>query len=88
MLQKLQEKKLQAIPKLVKSFLLLIVLTVAVIALYEFVYNFVIWSSLITESVVRGVLNLDRLNVPYPNLGSALEFGVCDEDDTGSISHS
>jgi hypothetical protein len=64
---KIAGEKVTTIPKLVKSFLLLIVLAVAVIALYEFVYNFIIWSSLITESVVRGVLNLDRLNFPYPN---------------------
>jgi hypothetical protein len=55
------------IPKPIKSILQLIVLAIAVIALYEFIYNFVIWSSLITADAMKGIIRLDDINLPYPN---------------------
>ncbi|HEX2557923.1 MAG TPA: hypothetical protein VHK86_06340, partial [Nitrososphaera sp.] len=32
-----------------------------------FVYNFIIWNSLITADAINGVINFDDKNVPYPN---------------------
>ena len=32
-------------------------LTIAVIALYEFIYNFIIWSSLITTDAIKGIVD-------------------------------
>jgi hypothetical protein len=55
------------IPKWLKAVLQLIVLVIAIVALYEFVYNFIVWNSLITSDAIRGVLNFDGVNVPYPN---------------------
>ena len=55
------------IPKWLKSVLQLAVLVIAIVALYEFVYNFVIWNSLITADAIQGVLDFDNLNVEYPN---------------------
>jgi hypothetical protein len=43
------------------------VLSIAIVALYEFVYNFIIWNSLITADVMRGQLNIDGINIEYPN---------------------
>jgi hypothetical protein len=44
------------------------VLVFAVVALYEFVYNFIVWNSLITADAIRGaVMRFDDLNVEYPN---------------------
>jgi len=43
------------------------VLAIAIVALYEFVYNFIIWNSLITADAIKGVMNFDDKNVPYPN---------------------
>ncbi|HLG36719.1 MAG TPA: hypothetical protein VI338_01180 [Nitrososphaera sp.] len=55
------------IPKWLKSVLQLVVLVIAIVALYEFVYNFVVWNSLITTDAIQGVLDFDNLNVEYPN---------------------
>jgi hypothetical protein len=57
----------RSIPKWLKSILQLIVLVIAIVALYEFVYNFIVWNSLITADAIRGVLEFDEKNVPYPN---------------------
>lgn len=59
--------KVKSIPKWLKSILQLIVLVIAVVALYEFVYNFIVWNSLITADAIRGVVEFDDINVPYPN---------------------
>jgi hypothetical protein len=59
--------KVKDIPKSIKSIFQLIVLAIAVIALYEFIYNFIIWSSLITADAMRGIIRLDDINLPYPN---------------------
>lgn len=60
-------EKVKDIPPSIKSILQLIVLAIAVIALYEFIYNFIIWSSLITADAMKGIIRLDDLNLPYPN---------------------
>ncbi len=59
--------KVKDIPKSIKSILQLIVLVIAVVALYEFIFNFVIWSSLITADAMNGILRLDDIILPYPN---------------------
>ena len=59
--------KVKSIPKWLKSILQLIVLVIAIVALYEFVYNFIVWNSLITADAIKGVMNFDGVNVPYPN---------------------
>lgn len=64
---KLGGNKLKSIPKAVKSILQLIILAIAVIALYEFIYNFILWSSFITDNAIKGVHNSDGINIPYPN---------------------
>jgi hypothetical protein len=64
---KLGGDKVKGISKPVKSMLQLIVLSIAVVALYEFIYNSIIWNSLITADAVKGVIRLDNINVPYPN---------------------
>jgi hypothetical protein len=38
-----------------------------VIALYEFIYNFIIWNSFIAADAIRGFLDLDNINLAYPN---------------------
>jgi hypothetical protein len=60
-------ENVKSIPKWLKSILQLVVLSIAIVALYEFVYNFIIWNSLITADVIRGQLNIDGLNIEYPN---------------------
>ena len=60
-------EKVKDIPQSIKSILQLIVLAIAVIALYEFIYNFIIWSSLITADAMKGIIRLDDINLPYPN---------------------
>ncbi len=64
---KLGGDKVTGIPKWLKSILQLIVLAIAVVSLYEFVYNFIVWNSLITADAIQGVLEFDEKNVPYPN---------------------
>jgi len=64
---KIGAEKVKSIPPSVKSILQLIVLAIALLSLYEFIYNFIIWSSLITADAMRGIIRLDVINVPYPN---------------------
>jgi len=64
---KLGGEKVRDIPKTLKLILQLVVLAIAVIALYEFIYNFIVWSSLITADAMKGILKLDAINMPYPN---------------------
>lgn len=63
---KLGGDKVSSIPKWAKSVLQLIVLAIAIVSLYEFVYNFMVWNSLITADVIQGVLRFDEINVEYP----------------------
>lgn len=63
---KLGGDKVSSIPKWAKSVLQLIVLAIAVVSLYEFVYNFMVWNSLITADVIQGVFRFDAINVEYP----------------------
>ncbi len=59
--------KVTNIPKWLKSILQLFVLVIAIVALYEFVYNFIVWNSFITADALRGIVKFDDINVPYPN---------------------
>jgi hypothetical protein len=63
---KLGGDKVSTIPKWAKSILQLIVLAIAVVSLYEFVYNFMVWNSLITADVIQGIFRFDDINVEYP----------------------
>ncbi|HEX9678416.1 hypothetical protein [Nitrososphaera sp.] len=58
--------KVSSIPKWAKAILQLTVLAIAVVSLYEFVYNFIVWNSLITADVLQGVFRFDDINVEYP----------------------
>jgi hypothetical protein len=64
---KLGGDKVTSIPKWLKSVLQLFVLVIAIVALYEFVYNFIVWNSFITADALRGIVEFDDINVPYPN---------------------
>src|SRR6187431_3635696 len=64
---KLGEDKVKNVPKSIRSILQLIVLAILIISIYEFIYNFIIWSALITADLVNGELRLDDLYMPYPN---------------------
>lgn len=63
---KLGGEKVTSIPRWAKATLQLIVLIIAIVALYEFVYNFIVWNSLITADAIRGVFRFDDLSVEYP----------------------
>lgn len=64
---KLGGEKVKTVSPALRSILQIIVLALAIIALYEFVYNFVVWSSLITLNALGGSINLDKISIPYPN---------------------
>ena len=64
---KLGGDKVKEISPALSSIFQLIVLAIVVISLYEFVYNFVVWSSLITINALGGSINLDSLSIAYPN---------------------
>lgn len=55
------------IPPWLKASLKLIVLVIAAVALYEFIYNFIIWNSLITADAIAGTIDIDGVNISYPN---------------------
>jgi hypothetical protein len=64
---KLAGEKVNTISGPVKSLFQLIVIAIAVIALYEFVYNFVLWNSFFTEEAVSGEFQSEGVSVAYPN---------------------
>jgi hypothetical protein len=64
---KLGGDKVKEVSPALRSIFQLIVLAIAVISLYEFVYNFVVWSSLITLNALGGSINLDTISIAYPN---------------------
>ena len=59
--------KVVGIPKWLKAVLQLIVLVIAMVSLYEFVYNFIVWNSLITADALKGIIDFDGIEVNYPN---------------------
>lgn len=63
---KLGGDKVGNVPKWAKSILQLTVLAIAIVSLYEFVYNFMVWNSLITADAIQGVLRFDEISVEYP----------------------
>ncbi|MGB6591656.1 MAG: hypothetical protein WBE68_09150 [Candidatus Nitrosopolaris sp.] len=64
---KLAGDKMKNIPQSVKSVLQLIMLAIAVIAMYEFTYNLFLWNSFATVNLVKGVYKLDSISISYPN---------------------
>jgi hypothetical protein len=64
---KLVGNKLSTVPSPIKSVLQVVILIACVISLYEFVYNFFVWSSLITYNLATGHLDLDSISISYPN---------------------
>src|SRR5215208_3555908 len=67
---KLAGDKVMVIPESIKSLFQLLVLAIAVIALYEFVYNFILWNSFLTDEVISGDFGSAGISVPYPNPGT------------------
>lgn len=63
---KLGGDKVSNIPKWAKAILQLVVLCITIVSLYEFVYNFTVWNSLITVDALRGVFKFDEITVNYP----------------------
>lgn len=64
---KLAGDKMNGVPLLVNVILQMVMLTVAVITLYEFIYNLLLWNSFATISLVKDFYKPDNLNVPYPD---------------------
>gem|GEM_PF-791517 len=64
---KLVGNRLSNMPFSVRLVLQLVILIACVVSLYEFVYNFLVWSSLITVNLANGHLNLDNIAISYPN---------------------
>ena len=64
---KLGGDKVKEVSPALRSILQLIILAIVVVSLYEFVYNFVVWSSMITLNALGGSINLDTISIPYPN---------------------
>ena len=64
---KLAGERVNVIPESLKSLCQLFILAIAVITLYEFVYNSVLWNSFLTIEVISGDFRLDGISVPYPN---------------------
>ena len=63
---KIIEDAANRIPKYIKVIFQIFTAILAIVSLYEVVYNFEIWNSLITTNAIKGELDLDRLNLPYP----------------------
>ncbi|MFY3740614.1 MAG: hypothetical protein HMLIMOIP_001055 [Candidatus Nitrosomirales archaeon] len=66
-IMKLGSKKTENTSQTVRSILRLVVLGIAVITFYEFIYNFVIWNALMTADAISGILRIDMLKIEYPS---------------------
>lgn len=64
---KLGRKKTENVSKATRSILRLLVIAIAVVTFYEFIYNFVVWNALMTADAISGIIRIDVLNIPYPN---------------------
>ncbi len=64
---KIGSQRVENTPKIVKDILSTICVILIVVSAYEFVYNFTVWGSLITIDVLDKTINLDELNIKYPN---------------------
>lgn len=64
---KIGYKRVQNTPKILRSVLSVMSLILIVVAAYEFVYNFTVWGSLITVNTINNSLNVDEININYPN---------------------
>lgn len=64
---KIGYKRVQDTPNILRSVLSVISLILIVVAAYEFVYNFTVWGSLITVNTINNSLNVDEINISYPN---------------------
>lgn len=64
---KIGYKRVQNTPKIVRSVLSVIALALIVVAAYEFTYNFFVWGSLITVNTIHHSMNVDEINISYPN---------------------
>jgi hypothetical protein len=64
---KLGGDKVKEVSPALRTIFQLIILAIVIISLYEFVYNFVVWSSMITVNALGGSINLDSISIPYPN---------------------
>jgi hypothetical protein len=64
---KIAGDKMNNIPLLVKVMLQLGMLAVAVIAMYELIYNLLLWNSFSTISLVKDSYKLDNIIVAYPD---------------------
>ena len=61
---------MNAISGPVRSLFQLFALAIAIIALYEFVYNFVLWNSFFIDEVVKGEFQSEGVSIAYPNPGT------------------
>ena len=66
-IMKLGSKKTENTSKTIRSILRLVVLGIAVITFYEFIYNFVVWNALMTADAISGILRIDMLKIEYPS---------------------
>ncbi len=64
---RLGERVTKGISKTSIALIELISIAATVISLYELLYNFMVWNALITVELLRGSIDLDRLNIPYPS---------------------
>lgn len=64
---KIGYKRVQNTPKIVRSVLSVIAVALIVVAAYEFTYNFFVWGSLITFNTINHSMNVDEINIGYPN---------------------
>ena len=80
-------EKLSNIPNTIRLVLQIVILIACVVSLYEFVYNFLVWSSLITFNLANGHLNLDNISISYPNPRHTVESGFRNKNDTRRPSH-
>lgn len=64
---KIGYKQVQNTPKIVRSVLSVLSLVLITVTAYEFVYNFTVWGSLITIQTINNSLNVDEININYPN---------------------
>ena len=63
---KIYENSIRNLPVRIKTFIQIISIIAATITIYELIYNFIVWNSIITSNLFDNIFDPNNENVNYP----------------------
>jgi hypothetical protein len=75
---KIYENSIRNLPVRIKTFIQIISIIAATITIYELIYNFIVWNSLITSNLFGNIFdpNNEKINYPMPDTPWNLYFAT------------